>query len=69
MSATDGRAVAGKDLGVTALRDEVLAQMKAAGYPEITHLSVKIEHGGQLASVNMTVSVRLKPVPAVVGRG
>ena len=59
MSAPDGRAVAGKDFGVTALRDEVLAQMKAAGYPLVQDLSVHVHEGGQLASVTMTVMVNL----------
>ena len=59
MSAPDGRAVVGKDFGVTALRDEVLAQMKAAGYPMVQDLSVQVHQGGQLASVTMTVMVNV----------
>ena len=62
MSAPDGRAVAEKDFGVTALRDEVLAQMKEAGYPTINDLSVRIHDGGSLASVSMTIHVRLGEV-------
>ena len=44
----------GKDFGATALRDEVLAQMRAAGYPLLVQdLSVHVREGGQIASVTM----------------
>ena len=62
MSAPDGRAVTEKDFGVTALRNEVLAQMTEAGYPMVKDLSVEFQRGGRTAWVTMTIVVELPAV-------